>query len=132
MARLGSFDDLLSERTSDQPPRVAEIARALRRIILDDFPEAVEVVRLGDKAASYGVGPKKMSESHVYVSPQKGYVNLGFWHGVNVSDPEGLLEGTGKKLRHVKVRTVETAESPAVRALVAAALAERHAALGLV
>ena len=127
-ARLGSFDDLLSERAA--PPE-AEIARALRAVILDGLPDATEVVRLGDGAASYGVGPKKMSESHVYVMPKAGYVNLGFWHGVGLPDSEGLLEGTGKKMRHAKVRSLEQASGAAVRGLIAAALAERREALGL-
>ena len=129
-ARLGSFDDLMSELPPSTAATVEPIARKLREIILDDFPEAVEVVRLGDRAASYGVGPKKMSESHVYVMPQAEYVNLGFWHGVNLPDPDGLLQGTGAKMRHIKVRSVDEAESPAVRALVAAALAERRSSLG--
>ena len=129
-ARLGSFDDLMSERSSGTATAVESIARKLREIILDDFPEAVEVVRLGDGAASYGIGPKKMTESHVYVMPQAGYVNLGFWHGVGLADPEGLLQGTGKKMRHIKVRSIEDAKSAAVRSLIAAALAERRSALG--
>ena len=129
-ARLGSFDDLMNELSPGGAVAVEPIARKLREIILDDFPEAVEVCRLGDGAASYGVGPKKMSESHVYVMPQTAYVNLGFWHGVGLTDPEGLLQGTGAKMRHVKVRSVEDAGSPAVRALVAAALVERRSSLG--
>ena len=123
-ARLGSFDDLLA----DAAPPLASIARALRAVVLDGLPDATEVVRLGDGAAAYGVGPKKMSESHVYVAPKHDYVNLGFWHGTAV--PDDLLEGTGKRMRHVKVRSVAEAESPAVRALIAAALMERRAALG--
>jgi hypothetical protein len=129
-ARLGPFDDLMSELSAGTAPAVEPIARKLREIILEDFPEAVEVVRLGDGAASYGVGPKKMSESHVYVMPQAKYVNLGFWHGVGLPDAERLLQGTGTKMRHIKVRSVEDAKAPAVRALIAAALAERRTALG--
>ena len=129
-ARLGSFDDLMSELSPGTAAAVEPIARKLREIILDDFPEAIEVVRLGDGAASYGVGPKKMSESDVYVMPQAEYVNLGFWHGVGLPDPDGLLQGTGAKMRHIKVRSVEDAGSLAVRALVAAALAERRSSLG--
>lgn len=129
-ARLGSFDDLMRELPLGTAATVEPIARKLRAVILDGFPEAIEVVRLGDRAASFGVGPKKMSEAHVYVMPQTAYVNLGFYHGVGLPDPAGLLEGTGSRLRHVKVRSVEDAGSEAVRALVAAALAERRAVLG--
>ncbi|MEM0963285.1 MAG: DUF1801 domain-containing protein [Bacteroidota bacterium] len=127
-ARLGTFDDLLSERA--EPPEVAAIARALRQVILEGLADAVEVVRLGDGAAAYGLGPKKMSESHVYVMPTRGDVNLGFWHGASLPDPGGLLEGTGKRMRHVKVRPVEEARSEALRQRVADALAERREALG--
>ena len=129
-ARLGTFDDLMSELPPGTGEAVEPIARKLREVVLDDFPDSVEVVRLGDGAASYGIGPKKMSESHVYVMPQTEYVNLGFWHGAGLPDPERLLQGTGAKMRHIKVRSVDDAESPAVRALVSAALAERRAALG--
>ena len=136
-ARLGTFDDLLHERADSL--EVADIARQLRAVILapgswpgaGSLADAVEVVRLGDGAASYGVGEKKMSESHVYVAPKRDYVNLGFWHGVDLPDPEALLEGTGKKMRHIKVRSVEEAQTSAVRDLIAAALAERRDALGL-
>lgn len=34
----------------------------------------------------------------------KNHVNLGFYYGTNLYDPSGLLEGTGKSLRHVKIR----------------------------
>jgi hypothetical protein len=54
-------------------------------------------------------------------------VNIGFWDGVSLPDPEGLLEGTGKRARHVKIRSLPDLERPAVRVLIksAVALAER-------
>lgn len=59
-------------------------------------------------------------------------VNRTF-HGAELPDPAGLIEGKGNRLRHVKVWTQEQAERPEVRALVAAAWAdvvsrERHKA----
>jgi hypothetical protein len=126
MARLGSFEDLLD----DADEAVRAIALALRAVVLEVHPDTVEVVRLGERAATYGVGPKKMSEGYTYVMPQSSWVNLGFYHGAALADPDGLLEGTGADMRHVKVRSVEEAESPAVRALIEAALAERRAASG--
>lgn len=44
---------------------MAAIARKLRSVILAVDPVAIQVVRLGDRAATYGVGPKKMSEAYV-------------------------------------------------------------------
>jgi len=106
------------------------IAERLREIVLETYHEAVAVVRLGDRAATYGLGPKKMSEDHCYVLPYTKWVNLGFFMGAELPDPEVLLEGTGASLRHVKVRPTGAADDPAVHALVESALTERRAALG--
>ncbi len=86
------------------------------------------MVRLGDRAATYGVGPKKMSEGYAYIIPHASRVNLGFYKGVDLKDPKGLLGGTGVKMRHVKIRSVGGAEQPAIRTLLKAALAERRKA----
>ncbi len=116
--RLGTFDELLA--ISEEGVR--SVAQALRQSIYEVDPEACEVVRLGDRAATYGVGPRKMIDGYAYILPHKGWVNLGFYQGANLADPEGLLEGTGRKMRHVKVRSTGAANQPAVRALLKAAL----------
>jgi hypothetical protein len=72
-----------------------------------------------------------MSETYAYIMPQPRYVNLGFYHGVALPDPDGLLEGAGKALRHVKVHSLEEADRPALKRLVESALEERRNALGL-
>ncbi len=124
--RFGTFDELMAQSERAMRP----IARRLRAIVLEVDPDAVEVVRLGDRAATYGLGLRKMREGYCYVLPYTNWVNLGFFAGAELPDPDGLLEGTGTRLRHVKLGTVEAAEEPAVRALIEAALAERRAALG--
>jgi len=48
-------------------------------------------------------------------------VTFGFLRGTSLPDPAGLLEGTGKNLRHVKLRTAEDLQEPAVRKLIEAA-----------
>ena len=126
MTKFGTFDDLMES----VPTEWETVARRLRDRVLDVHPEVVEVVRLGDNAASYGVGPKKMSEAYCYIMPQKRWVNLGFFYGAELPDPNGLLEGTGKRLRHVKVRSLAAVDDPALRTLIEAALTERRAALG--
>ena len=123
-AKVGTFEELLS----DASPEVRKIAKAARKLILAAHAGATEVVRLGDRAATYGFGPKKMSEGHTYVMPQQGHVNLGFYYGTALPDPGGLLEGTGAKMRHVKLRSIAAVD--ACKGLVAAAVEERRGALG--
>ena len=121
-AAQGTFDELLA----DVEPDLAAIARRLRAIIRAVDVSTVETVRLGDNAATYGVGPKKMTDGYAYIMPMRGYINLGFYQGAVLADPGRLLEGTGKGLRHVKIRSVAEADRPRVRALLAAALARRR------
>ena len=102
--------------------------------MFDRRPQATRSVlvrlRLGDRAATYGVGPKKMSEGYSYIMPHRNWVNLGFYKGADLPDPAGLMEGTGKKLRHIKVRTLDDAGNPEIRKLIEEALEERRSALG--
>ncbi len=126
-ARFGTFDDLLD--LAEEPLRPA--IRALREMILQAHPDACEVVRLGDRAVTYGVGPRKMIDGYAYILPYAKWVNLGFFRGSELADPEALLEGTGARMRHVKIRSPDDARRPAVMALIAAALSERKRALGV-
>ena len=98
----------------------------LREMVIAADPDTTEQPRPGDNALSYGVGPQKLKPGYIYLAPQRGYVHLGFYRGTSLPHPDGLLEGTGKGLRHVKVRNLEEAERPAVQELIAAAVIERH------
>lgn len=51
-----------------------------------------------------------------------GYINLGFFRGTELPDSKGLLEGTGKVLRHVKVRHVDDIRAADLKTLVRAAI----------
>ena len=124
--RFGTFDELLS----GVDDAIAAIARRLRVLVFEVDPEAVEVVRLGDGAATYGVGPRKMIDGYVYITPRHGHVNVGFFRATSLDDPDGLLEGTGKTMRHIKILDAEAARLPALRRLLAAAHQERAAATG--
>ncbi len=120
-----SFDDMLTSYSED----LQEVAQQLRALVDDVHPDTVEVVWAKQKIAGYGVGPKKMSEHFCYIAPQTKYVNLGFHHGASLADPDGLLEGTGKALRHVKVYELSGANESGLRNLLVKAVAERKTAL---
>ena len=125
-ARIGTFDDLLQITEESLRP----IVKALRDLVFEVDPNACEVVRLGDRAATYGVGPRKMIDGYAYILPYGRWVNLGFYQGVDLADPEALLEGTGARLRHVKMRSLEDVHHSAVRGLIENALAQRKKTLG--
>ena len=125
--KYGTFDQLLEVA----PTRVRPIVVQLRKLVFDVHADAIEVVRLGDRAATYGVGPRKMIDGYAYILPYDRWVNLGFYQGASLPDPEGLLEGTGARMRHVKIRSIEEAGVPGLRRLLEEALKERRNELGI-
>jgi hypothetical protein len=72
-----------------------------------------------------------MSEHFCYIGAYRDHVNLGFYYGAELSDPEHLLEGSGKKLRHIKVREIEEIDRPALCQFVQSSLEERKESLGI-
>jgi hypothetical protein len=56
-----------------------------------------------------------------YVNAFKAHVNVGFFHGATLDDPAGILEGAGKRMRHVKLRWGEPVNAAALIELIAAA-----------
>jgi hypothetical protein len=53
-----------------------------------------------------------------YVNAFTTHVNVGFFLGVQIDDPAGLLQGTGKFMRHVKLRPGEVIDANALRKLI--------------
>jgi hypothetical protein len=56
-----------------------------------------------------------------YVNAFKAHVNVGFFRGAEIADPAGLLEGTGKFMRHVKISPGSVFDSAALSKLIGAA-----------
>lgn len=64
-----------------------------------------------------------------YVNAFKRHVNVGFFLGASLSDPTGLLEGTGRFMRHVKVRPGIASGEAALTSLISDAYADLKARL---
>src|SRR6185437_7162356 len=99
-------------------PAVRAILAALRRMVRDTLPDATDIFYHG--ALGYGRTASGFDRI-LYVMPQNGYANLGFFYGVDVPDPTDLLEGAGKRMRHIKIRSVLAAQNPALVSMVWAA-----------
>ncbi len=123
----GTFEEVVQSC----PPPMAVIAYKLRKIIAEVYPNVVEVPRPAEQHASYGIGPNKTSEIFGYICPMQAYVRLGFYYGGLLPDPNRLLIGTGKRLRHIKIASIAEAVQPSIRQLLAAAILERKKAFGM-
>ncbi|MBA3896148.1 MAG: DUF1801 domain-containing protein [Sphingomonadaceae bacterium] len=65
-----------------------------------------------------------------YVNAFTAHVNVGFFHGAELDDPAGLLEGSGKRMRHVKLRWGHPVDAAALNELIAAAYRDIRLRLG--
>jgi hypothetical protein len=119
-----AFKDLLGAT----PKLQGEIGVILHDLILDLLPDAFESVWPKQNIASYGIGPKKMSEHFVYIAFYRDHVNLGFYQGAEMQDPDGLLEGTGAGLRHIKIKDLANMKRQILTAYIHAALKLRRRA----
>ncbi|HTT98223.1 MAG TPA: DUF1801 domain-containing protein [Rhizomicrobium sp.] len=65
-----------------------------------------------------------------YVGAFKAHANVGFYHGADLADPAHLLEGTGKHIRHVKLKPGKALDDKALNALITAAYRDIKKRLG--
>ena len=104
---------------------VGELALALREMVLEEAPTAVErLVQVYALVFWYSL-TGKMSDAFVQVVTYTKGVNLMFNRGAELEDPHGVLVGEGKIIRHIKVRTPEDLKNPHLRKFIRAAL--KHA-----
>jgi hypothetical protein len=96
------------------------IIERLRRLIASVAPEAHEIIY--HDALWYG--PPDSSYPILYITVFKAHVNLGFFFGGFLSDAEGLLVGSGKRMRHIKIRSLQECENMAITSLLAQAWAD--------
>lgn len=105
--------------------KVGELALGLREIVLEEAPAAVEkVFRVYALVFWYSI-TGKMTDAFVHVVVYPKGVNLMFIRGAELNDPEGVLVGEGKIIRHIKVRRPEDLKNRHLRKFIRAAL--RHA-----
>jgi len=85
---------------------VAPLAQALRALIMSCDSAVSEAIKWGNPVYEKG-------RMVCAIRCTKDYAALQFFtDGIDLCDPRGLLEGTGKKLRHVKVRSLADIDGP--------------------
>ena len=98
---------------------IRAIVQHTNRLLLESIPEVVETQ---DKEnLGYGIG-QGYSDLIFVLTPHKKHVNLGFFDAYKLDDPDDLLEGTGKRHRHVKLKSETDLQNPALLRLISAAI----------
>jgi hypothetical protein len=104
-------------------PHVASLFLALREIVLEEAPAAIESISMGYALAiGFSFTGKPLKDGFCHVVACKSWVNLGFNRGTVLPDPGKALLGTGKLMRHLTFHNHDDLERPLVRRLLQAAI----------
>ena len=124
---MTDLDTLLAPQT----PIVREVVLALRSLVREVMPDATEQIDLPDRLVAFGFGPPggtRLRDFAVGLIPHRAHVNVQLADGALLDDPTGIVEGTGKRIRHVKCRSLDDVARPALGTLLADQAARRRTA----
>jgi hypothetical protein len=88
-----------------------EAITTIRQIVREAAPKATESIKWAQPVYEEN-GP------FAWIKAYKSYINFGFWRGSQLSDPQGLLEGDGDRMRHVKIASLADIKKPALKKFV--------------
>jgi hypothetical protein len=100
---------------ASRPPALGAIARTWYQRMRECGDDVRELLHDGHPTACVG------DAAFGYINAFTAHVNVGFFLGAHLADPMGLLEGTGKNMRHVKLRPADEIDRAALAALIEAA-----------
>ncbi len=101
---------------------IANLALSLREMILEETPDASESVDRTYTVAIWFGFSGKMKDMFCYIATNDKHINLGFPRGATLPDPNKVLEGEGKTMRHIKSASLRDVERPFVRRYIRSAM----------
>jgi hypothetical protein len=115
---------MLSRMMSKYSPEIQSLAKEILERMRKLTPGATEFVYDNYAALVIGFGPTdRPSDAVMSIALYPRWVNLGFLEGALLDDPQGILRGTGTQFRNIKLTASADMDAPAVRALIAQAIA---------
>ncbi|MFB4319873.1 DUF1801 domain-containing protein [Actinomadura sp. 21ATH] len=114
-----SADDFDKAVAAKVPEHYQPIVARLRELMREGAPEAEEVTLYGSPGSPAWKGAKGLA----VISVSKTHLTFAFDRGAEFTDAHGLLDGAGKKTRHVKIKSLDTMDEEAIRDYIAQAAA---------
>lgn len=116
-----NIDNNIGNFLSQYNEEVFTNALKLRKVLLKNLPGIIEQIDIPAKMIAYCYGQKYIEMICTIIPSRKG-LKLGFYKGVDLPDPDKLLEGTGKISRYIEIKSEQQITSEAIKALLANAL----------
>src|SRR5438874_12679647 len=100
-------------------PRITELALAARALVLEEAPDAAELIYDAYNAVATGFSfTGRPSDAFIHIAVYARWVNLGFNRGSTLDDPAGVLQGSGRWVRHIRISELADLDKPAMRAFI--------------
>src|SRR5215208_2151434 len=98
-------------------PGIQTLALGLRQVVLEEMAPCHEYIfQMRSKVVMlYGPTDRVIKDAVCIVSVFTKQVNLGFTRGAEFKDPRGLLQGSGKKMRHLTLKELSELDRPEIR-----------------
>jgi len=98
---------------------VRALALALRRVVIEELSPCHEYIFMMRRRVMllYGPTSRVIDDCVCMIAVYGKHANLQFTSGIELNDPHGLLEGSGTRMRHVKIRAAADLERPELREL---------------
>jgi hypothetical protein len=123
-------DAELKRIIAKQSPEMAKVTRAVLAKLRLRFPGAVEMVYDKKRGMVVGFCPDDRASNVINsIGVYSNWINLYFFEGDSLPDPEGVLQGTGHTVRHIRLTGADDLDRPAIKALMAEALKRAHPTL---
>jgi len=105
-------------------PPIRQLALRVRDLVLREIAPSHENIYDAYSAVAMGYGTSdRLKDGICHVAVYAKHVNLGLNHGARLPDPHGVLKGSGNRIRHITITSIEDLERPAVRECLQAACA---------
>jgi hypothetical protein len=116
-------DRVLLGYLASYDPHVSRLALAVREVVLEEAPAAIESISKGYALAiGFSFTGKPLKDGFCHIATYSSYVNLGFNRGALLPDPGEVLAGTGKLIRHMTIRNADDLNRLLVRRFLQAAI----------
>jgi hypothetical protein len=116
----------LSELLSDRPIALRDLAINIRREITQSTGECSEILYKTYAVSVAYTYTRRLREAFLHMAVYANHLNLGFNQGTALPDPDGVLKGTGKLIRHIRIDSISTIRKPAVKNLVNAGIEQGY------
>ncbi|MEO1028831.1 MAG: DUF1801 domain-containing protein [Pseudomonadota bacterium] len=115
---------------SDRPMEMQFLYRDVRGFVIDTNPTANEFLYHTHALSSVYSLSRQLKHAYCHIVVYSRHINLGFNSGTSLEDPDGLLQGTGARIRHVPIQENDDLSNPALAVLLRQAIEASQSQLG--